>query len=408
MAEITALDSGVRLITEKMEGVRSVSVGIWCDTGSVYEKPEEFGMSHYIEHMLFKGTETRSAFQIADEIDRIGGQMNAFTGKENTCFYIKSLDRHFREIADVLTDMIEHPAFDPQEMEREKQVVIEEINMNADDPDDVALDSLESVMSKGSGLAHPVLGYKDTVSSFTRAMVTDYYYSHYTTDAIVVSVAGSFDYQEVKDYFSGKFTRLRKKRDVEQSQAVENPGESVTVVKDIDQAHMAMGVKAIPVTDDRRYALSILSSVMGGGMSSRLFQSVREKKGLAYSVYTMTGYYRETGMFVIAAGVGKDRVDEALGAIREELDKLRNGEVTQDELDSSREQLKSMYIFGQESVQTRMISNGRDVLARGYCPSQDEILSRFDEVTLDDLEEVKSLICDLDQYGIVNVTGKAE
>lgn len=160
MAEITVLDSGVRLVTEKMDSVRSVSVGIWCDTGSVYEKPEEFGMSHYIEHMLFKGTETRSVFQIADEIDRIGGQMNAFTGKEYTCFYVKSLDHHFRKTAEVLTDMIEHPSFDPEEMEREKKVVIEEINMNADDPDDVALDKLEAIVNEGSGMAHPVLGYK--------------------------------------------------------------------------------------------------------------------------------------------------------------------------------------------------------------------------------------------------------
>lgn len=406
MAEITVLDSGVRLVTEKMDSVRSVSVGIWCDTGSVYEKPEEFGMSHYIEHMLFKGTETRSAFQIADEIDRIGGQMNAFTGKEYTCFYVKSLDHHFRKTAEVLTDMIEHPSFDSEEMEREKKVVIEEINMNADDPDDVALDKLEAIVNEGSGMAHPVLGYKNTVSSFTRDMVEEYYYSHYTRDAIVVSVAGSFDYDEVKEYFSGKFMGLRASRNSFSDPHVENPGQKVDVVKDIDQAHLALGVSLIPAGDSRKYPVSVLSSIMGGGMSSRLFQTVREQKGLAYSVYTMTGYYRSSGMFVICAGVGKDRVKEAIDAIFMELHNLKNGEISQEELDSSREQLKSVYIFGEESVQTRMIANGKDLLAYGRCRDQEEILSGFDKVTLDDLYNVRELICYPDKYTIVNVTGK--
>ena len=406
MIKTVALDSGIRLVMEHMDEVRSVSIGIWCDNGSSKESGKTFGISHYIEHMLFKGTKNRSAFQIVDEIDRIGGQMNAFTGKETTCFYIKSLDEHFDKSADVLTDMICDPLFDKDEMEKEKLVVIEEINMNMDDPDDVALDNLEEIVFKGTGMEHPVLGTKESVSGFTHESLCEYYYDHYTRDSLVISVAGSFDEQHVIEYFESKFNRLNKEQPEADKTVPGDVHEERKITKDIEQAHLAMGLKTFSAADDRRYPLSMLNTIVGGGMSSRLFQNVREKKGLAYSVYSANGFYNDTGMFIISAGIAMDRIDEAFEAIEYELQRLGNEPVGEAEYMSAREQLKSSYIFGQESVQNRMISNGRNLLGLGRCPAQEDVLKDLDAVTLDDIENVKSLIADRNRYSVVYVTGK--
>ena len=210
MLEVITLDSGVRLILNSMDSVRSVSIGIWCNNGSVNENNDEQGISHFIEHMLFKGTKNRDHFQIVNEIDKLGGQMNAFTSKECTCFYVKCLDEHLRASAEVLTDMICNPTFPEDELEKEKGVVIEEINMNADDPDEVAFDILEDNVYKGMGMSHPVLGTKYTVSSFTHDKLDEYYFNHYTRDEIIVSIAGSFDRKDVIEYFEDKFYNLKR------------------------------------------------------------------------------------------------------------------------------------------------------------------------------------------------------
>lgn len=406
MIKTVRLDSGIRLVLEHMDEVRSVSIGIWCDNGSVKESAKTFGISHYIEHMLFKGTTSRRAFDIADEIDRIGGQMNAFTGKETTCFFIKSLDEHFDKSADVLTDMICHPLFDKTEMEKEKLVVIEEINMNMDDPDDVALDNLEELVFKGTDMEHPVLGSKESVSGFTSDLLNEYYYDHYTCDSLVISIAGSFDEKHIIEYFDSKFSELKSNQPATNRTVPDEIHEERRITKDIEQVHLAMGLKTVSASDDRRYPLSMLNSIFGGGMSSRLFQNVREKKGLAYSVYSANGFYTDTGMFIISAGIAQDRIDEAFDAIEDELKRLGNEPIGESEYMSAKEQLKSSYIFGQESVQNRMISNGRNLLGLGECPSQEDVLNELDAVTLGDIEDVKSLISDRSKYSVVYVTGK--
>lgn len=407
MLEVVKLNSGVRLIFNKVDSVRSISLGVWCNNGSVNESEPLQGISHFIEHMLFKGTKNRTAFEIVHEIDKLGGQMNAFTGKEATCFYVKCLDEHFKESADVLTDMISHPLFDKDEIEKEKLVIVEEINMNADDPDDVALENLEKSIYKGMGMAHPVLGTKDTVSSFTQEILNEYYYSHYTRDEIVVSIAGSFNREEIISYFENCFLNLRPARNDNQIQAdvQDNKAEHIEIHKDIEQAHIAMGIKLFDANDERRYPMALLSNILGGGMSSRLFQNVREKKGLAYSVYSMTGFYRNTGLFVIAAGIAKDRVDEAMEAIKIELERLQDNDITAEEFNSSKEQLKSSFIFGQESVQSLMVYNGRTLLTIGRCISPSEMLEKLDNITLDDIKDIQKLISDFDRFTIVNVTG---
>lgn len=407
MLEVITLDSGVRLALNSMYSVRSVSIGIWCNNGSVNEKDEEQGISHFIEHMLFKGTKNRDHFQIVNEIDKLGGQMNAFTSKECTCFYVKCLDEHFRTTADVLTDMICNPTFPADELEKEKGVVIEEINMNADDPDDVAFDILEDNVYRGMGMSHPVLGTKETVSSFTHDKLNEYYFDHYTRDEIIVSVAGSFNKDEVIDYFKDKFYNLKVRRDIETDKNVSelSDGGYIEVNKEIEQAHIAMGIRLFPASDSRRYPMMLLCNLLGGGMSSRLMQNVRVKKGLAYSVYSMTCFYSHTGLFVISAGVAKDKVDEALDAIKDELDRLKGDDISIEEFQSSKEQLKSSFIFGQESVQNLMIYNGRNLLTHGRCITPSEVLQMLDDISLDDINEVKKEICDYDRFNIVNVTG---
>ena len=407
MLEVITLDSGIRLILNSMDSVRSLSIGIWCNNGSVNENDDEQGISHFIEHMLFKGTKNRDHFQIVNEIDKLGGQMNAFTSKECTCFYVKCLDEHFYATAEVLTDMICNPTFPAYELEKEKGVVIEEINMNSDDPDDVAFDILEDNVYHGMGMAHPVLGTKDTVSSFTHDKLDEYYFDHYTRDEIIVSIAGSFDRKEVIEYFEEKFYNLKEHREcaTDKNVSVTAAGGYIEVTKDIEQAHIAMGIRLFPAEDPRRYPLTLLCNLLGGGMSSRLMQNVRVKKGLAYSVYSMTGFYSHTGLFVICAGVAKDKVDEALGAIKEELDRLKGNDISTEEFQSSKEQLKSSFIFGQESVQNLMINNARNLLTYGRCITPSEVLNMIDDITLDDINNVKKEICDYNNFNIINVTG---
>lgn len=405
MIRIVNLQSGVRLVLEKMDNVRSTCVGIWCNNGSANERPEEYGISHFIEHMLFKGTENRTAFDIVDAIDRTGGEINAFTGKETTCFYVKCLDEHLLKSCDVLVDMIENPLFDRDELEREKLVIIEEINMCADDPDELAMDELDEVLYHGSTMSHRILGTSDTVTSFTPEILRNYYDEHYTRDSIVVSVAGSFDEDEIIEYFSSHFEGLRSEQRKDEKGELNAKTGLKTIVKDIEQAHIAMGIETVPGRDERKYCISLLNTIMGGGMSSRLFQQIREKKGLAYSVYSLAGSYTETGSFVICMGVSKNRVEEALDAVSEELSHLREG-ITESEFASAKEQVKSSFIFAQESVKSRMRTNGRNLLALGECPSQEDVLADVDRITVNQVNAVIDLISDMNRYSIVNVTGR--
>ncbi len=404
--KIIQLSTGVNLILDHMDGVRSSCIGIWCKTGSSNERPEEEGISHFIEHMVFKGTSNRTAFEIVDEIDSVGGDINAFTGKESTCFYVKCLDEHLMKACDVLVDLIENPLFSQEDIDKEKLVVIEEINMSADDPDDVAAENLAKLVFSDSTLSHPVLGSKDNVSSFTSADLRKYYDEHYTRDSIVVSIAGSFDEAEIISYFEGKFHNLKPNARKDEKGCPVNACRRETIYKDIEQAHLILGITTVPVIDEARYKLSVLSVFLGGGMSSRLFQNVREQKGLAYSVYSSNSFYISGGAFAIAAGVAKNKVDEALDAIKQELDRLQSEPVAEKEFLSAKEQLKSSYIFSQESAKSRMKSNGNSFLARGKCLSQDDILTILDDISLADIEEVKNLITNFDNYSIVNVTGK--
>lgn len=406
MIQIIKLSSGIKLILDKMDSVKSVSIGIFCKNGSANEREDEFGISHFIEHMLFKGTKNRSAFQIVEEMESIGAEINAFTSKEKTCFYAKCIDENLFKAADILVDMIENPLFDPEELEKEKLVVLEEINMNADDPDSVALDAFDDVVLDGSSLSHPVLGFKENIISFNHDKLNKYYYEHYSKDRIFVSIAGSFNVDEVINYFENKFISLPDTSREDSYGALTENKQNLEILKDIEQAHIVMGTLTVPATDKFRYHLSVLSILFGGGMSSRLFQKIREEKGLAYSVYSSNSFYKFTGQFGIMAGVAKDRAYEYIQAVEHEIALLRDEKVDRIEFDRALTQLKSSHIYSLESTSSRMRSNGSSFIARGKCLDENEVVNILNSITLDEIEEAKKIITDFDKYSIITVTGK--
>jgi len=392
------LDCGLRIAMEKIPYVQSVAVGIWAKAGSVDETDDILGISHYIEHMLFKGTERRSAKQIAEDIDRIGGQINAFTSKESTCYYVKSLSSNLEQAADVLLDMFLNSTFDETEMEKEKRVVYEEINMVEDSPEDDIHDQLYEVLFKGAPLSTPILGTKKTIKGFTRDKIREYIQNEYTRDNIVVAVAGNFDEEEVCSLFEGKLKALNAEKSPKNAEIPVYAPHFKVKTKDIEQTHICLGTKGLRMDDEQFYTMSLLNNIMGGSMSSRLFQNIREEKGMAYSVYSYASSYTKDGYFGIYAGVSHDMTEKAIGAIVEELELLRKNGVTAEELSTAKEQLKGSYIFSLESVSGRMASIGKNTLLLGRTRTAEEVIGMINAVTMEDIHEIAAKISQIDQY----------
>lgn len=406
MVEIRKLDCGVRVAMEVIPHVQSAAIGIWVKTGAVNEEAKYAGVSHYIEHMMFKGTENRTAREIAADIDKIGGQMNAFTGKEATCYYVKVLKENFEKGAEVLLDMLTGSLFDKTEMDKERQVICEEIKMVEDQPDDLAHDMVSEILFKGNPLGNSIIGTPTTLKRISRKVLTEYKDAQYTRDSIVVSVAGNIDPDSVCAYLERKFDSLRPSKPAHENGHTPYEKKHKVIVKDIQQSHLCLATRAISLLDPRYYAFSVLNNVMGGSMSSRLFQNIREEKGLAYSVYSMLSSFSSDGYFNIYAGVSHDKIHAAIGGIREELEILDREGITEDELSASREQLKSSYIFGQENVASRMFAIGKNLTLLDRVFTTEEVLDGLNRVSMDDIEEVKKMICDMDQYSAVAVTNK--
>lgn len=406
MIKTKELNNGIRLVTEYLPYVQSAAIGIWVKAGAVNEDEETAGISHYVEHMMFKGTEKRSAKQIAEDIDKIGGQINAFTGKEATCYYVKAIRDNFESAADVLVDMLTNSVLDSTEMDKERKVICEEIKMTLDSPDDLAHETVTAMVFNGRNIGNSIIGTPETLDRINRDVMKDYIKREYTREDIVVSVSGNFDEEEISAYFSDKFMSLEKsKKPFERKTAIYTPSYK-SIVKDIEQSHICLCTDGIAIEDSRYFALAIINNVMGGSMSSRLFQNIREEKGLAYSVYSMAPSYSHDGYFNIYAGVSHDRIEEAIDGIRQEMMLLKENGITEDELASSREQLKAAYIFGQENVTGRMFKNGKNMLLLGKLYEAEEIISEFNKVTMDDIKEAEELICDFDRYSAVVVSNK--
>jgi predicted Zn-dependent peptidase len=392
MYEKIVLPNGVRILHEHIPYVRSVSLGIWVGTGSRYENAAMSGASHFIEHMLFKGTNTRTAAELAGIMDGIGGQINAFTTKECTCFHGRVLDTHLDQLSEILSDMFFNSKFDEDDITNERGVILEEIDMYADTPEDVASERLSSAVFKGYSLARSILGKKSTLDKMTGETLRQYMGAHYQPDAVVIAVSGSYkpdDIERLKDRFSAIPKGASKKLE----NAVYTPSFTVKR-KNLEQNHLTIAFPGINVTDQNRFALQLLSEILGGGMSSRLFQTVREKRGLCYSVYTYGSSYKDTGLFSVYTALGKETEREALRVITDEIKRFKDGGVTQEELLRAREQIKANVLMGLESTGTRMNRLGRNELYFGYVPEPDEIIALYDSVTAEDIQKLSAYCLD--------------
>ncbi len=406
MIEIKKMNCGTRVVMEQIPYVNSVAVGIWVRAGAVDESPRTAGVSHFIEHMLFKGTETRSAKKLAEDVDNIGAQINAFTGKEATCYYIKSLATNAVAATEILLDMFLKSVFDRIELEKEKNVIYEEIKMIKDTPDEEVHDMICEMVFQDHPLGNSITGTRSSLKAMTRNSLLKYIKEEYTRDNIVIAIAGNFDKDVLCGLFEERLMALEAKKEQKTIQPTEYKPKFSVKVKDIEQTHLCMGTRSMALGDSRYYAFSCLNNIMGSSMSSRLFQNIREERGLAYTVFSMNSSFQGSGYFNIYAGIGHDKVEETMGAICDELTGLKNGGVTHEELNKAKEQLKSNYIFGLENVNGRMFSIGKNAIMLGKVLSPEEVLSKIDEVTTDAVANVSTIISDTGMYSAAAISAR--
>lgn len=388
MVQKLTLSNGVRILTEKIPAVRSVAVGIWVKVGSRDEAKNIAGISHFIEHMMFKGTKNRTAKDLAEALDAVGGQLNAFTSKEYTCYYAKVLDEHLGLAIDVLSDMFFNSVFDEAEIEKEKNVILEEIKMYEDTPDDQVHDLLTSQVLEKHPLGRPIIGTKESVAGLTRTDIMEYYQTHYVPKNTVVSVAGSIDSEQVQRQLEEQFAHVQGQELPRDLVELSEQGGVLNKKKDIEQFHLCLGFPSLRMDHPQSYVLHVLNSVLGGGISSRLFQTVREERGMAYSVYSYQSAYQETGMFGIYAGFSKDNLAGLLELILDQLKMLKDQGVTAKELERAKAQLKGNLFLSLENVSSRMSRIGKSELCQGKIITTDEVVERISAVSL---EEVRNM-----------------
>ncbi|MCY8837805.1 pitrilysin family protein [Bacillus atrophaeus] len=374
--------NGVRVVLENNPTVRSVAIGVWIGTGSRHETPEINGISHFLEHMFFKGTSTRSARDIAESFDRIGGQVNAFTSKEYTCYYAKVLDEHANYALDVLADMFFHSSFDENELKKEKNVVYEEIKMYEDAPDDIVHDLLSKATYGNHSLGYPILGTEETLDSFNGDSLRQYMDDFYTPDRVVISIAGNVTDSFIKDVEKW-FGTYEAKGAASGMKQPEFYYEKLTRKKETEQAHLCLGFNGLEVGHPDIYNLIVLNNVLGGSMSSRLFQDVREDKGLAYSVFSYHSSYEDSGMLTIYGGTGAKQLQLLSETIQETLGTLKRDGITPKELENSKEQMKGNLMLSLESTNSKMSRNGKNELLLGKHKTLDEIIYELNEVNLE-------------------------
>lgn len=374
--------NGVRIVHEHMPYVQSVSIGIWVRAGSANESQEEAGIAHFIEHMLFKGTKTRTARKIAEQFDQIGGDVNAFTSKEMTCFYTTVLSHHASYALTILADMFFHSVFDEREIEKEKSVILDEIASIEDSPEDDADERLWDAMFPDDPIGRPVGGREETIRSFDRTMIQQFMETHYRPDRLVISIAGNYDNRLVKliEAHFGSFEQpsLNTPKTIPVTPAFE--ANRTFKSKEIEQAHLCFGYPGLPATHDRIYELSLLDSMLGGTMSSRLFQEIREEQGLAYSVYTYYSSYSTAGGFVIYCGTSPENLLVANGTIERIIEELLSDGITDQELYSAKEQMKGSFILGLETSEARMHRNGKNELVLGTHKTIEDVAGKIDAV----------------------------
>ena len=394
------LDNGLRLTTESMPHVRSVSFGVWLARGSRHESAAQSGIAHFVEHMLFKGTATRSAEEIAQAIDSIGGHMDAFTSKEYAGYYIKVLDEHLSVALDILADILLEPALPDDEIVREKKVVLEEIKMVEDTPDDLVHELFTERLWEGHPLGRPILGTPETVESFTQDVLRTYFTATYTAPHAIVAAAGNIDHARLRSMVLERFSALPTADGAVDDRRPAVVPQVLQRNKDLEQVHLCLGTSSYPQDHHDRYVSYVLNTVLGGSMSSRLFQNIREKRGLAYSVYSGLSAYRDAGALSVYAGCATESVGEVVELVVAELRAMKSFDAD-DELRRAKDHLKGSLMLSLESTSSRMSQLARQEIYFGCQHSLDEILEGFERVTSDDVRRVAS---DLFIDGAVNAT----
>lgn len=382
----TTLKNGLRVITEHIDSVRSLSVGIWIKTGSRDETDRQAGITHFLEHMLFKGTEKRTSFQIAQTMEAVGGFMNAFTSSEYTCYYTRCLDSELEKAIDVLSDMVLNSVFPEAEIEKEKKVVVEEMKMYRDSPDDYVFEQFNGLIFEGHPLGRPIIGYENTVNSFTRQDLLDYLKHRYHPSNIVISVAGNATHEQVLELVQGYFPDAETPfEDVKTLPLTPYGKKRKEITKPIEQTHLIIGRRALSTNHDERYKLLIANTILGSGMSSRLHQNVREKYGYCYSIQSFNQAYKDTGMFGVYVGTDKDYVSHVQELVFNELEQLCNENIADQELAEAKTQLKGKLLLAQESMSSRMTRLAKSELYFDRYISLDELVDQIDAVTSNEI-----------------------
>jgi predicted Zn-dependent peptidase len=387
MFEKYHLDNGIPLVVERIRNVHSVSLGIWIGVGSRYEPPEKNGISHFLEHMFFKGTRKRSARDIAVDIDSIGGDLNAFTSRETTTFYIKVLDAYLDRGIDLLTDIFLHSTFPEADIEKEKSIIKEEIKMVEDTPDDYIHDLFYETVWGRFGIGQPVLGRRETIKSFTADDLTGHIRKYYGTKDTVIACAGNLDPERLLHALNRLLGALRRGSEPRKGDAPLFKAETAVFTKDLSEAHSVIGVKGLPQASPDRYALYLINAIMGAGVSSRLFQEIREKRGLAYSIYSFIAAYLDAGIWGVYAGTARKRVVEVIELIAKEMRELKDT-ITDAELRRAKDQIKGNLILGLESSSSRMQNIARQEIYHGRYFSTEEIIREVDAVSMKQVKEL--------------------
>jgi len=385
------LTNGMPVVMETVKNMRSVVIGIWVKVGSRYELPVKNGISHFLEHMFFKGTKKRSAKDIAIEIDSLGGELNAFTSRETTTFYIKVLDEYLEGGLDLLSDIFLNSTFPEEDIEKEKKIIKEEIKMIEDTPDDYIHDLSNQTIWGNSDLGQPVLGRRETIRSFTKEDLLAHIRKYYGTRDTVAACAGNFDHERLISTLNKHFVHLRKGSEPEKSPPPEYSSKIEVFNKELSEAHLVLGLKGIPQASKERYILFTLNTIFGAGVSSRLFQEIREKRGLAYSIYSYVSSYLDTGMWGVYAGVSRKKVQEVIELILEQFHSLKDT-VTDRELQRAKNQLKGNIILGLESTSGRMNNIARQEIYYGGYYSPEEVMDEIDSITLQQVKELAERI----------------
>ncbi|MCQ2387599.1 MAG: insulinase family protein [Clostridia bacterium] len=400
-------DNGLKIVIAKMEGYFSVSCGVLVKTGSINENEANNGISHFIEHTMFKGTKKRSAFEISDYIDRIGAQINAYTSKEMTCYYTKSTGEHLFDSLEVLSDIFFNSKFEQSELDKEKGVVIEEINMCEDAPEEVCLDLLSESRYGKTGLGQTILGKESNILGFTKKDIKKYMDKYYTADNVVIAIAGDVDVKKAKKYIDELFANnFSDKKGKKQNDKIILTNNNLYKTKKIEQTHIAFSMPAINLNDDRSDVFNIANSILGGGMSSRLFQKIREELGLCYSIYSYVSQYKYDGVLEIYAGVNTKNRDLAVNSIVETVRNFKKDKITKQEFMRGKEQIKSAFIMSRESTTTQMLLYGRYLLFLDKEFNYKERMKILEKTTLNDVNDIIDEYFDIDKASTATVGSK--